>query len=584
MEEKNEHLYAYRHTLAHILAQAVLEHFPDAKPTIGPPVENGFYYDFDFGDKQFSEENLKDIQKTMRKKLSLWESFEHKEVSADEARTFFKGNPYKTELIDDLEKEGETITLYTSGGFTDLCKGGHLEHPSKEIDPKSFELARVAGAYWRGSEDNTMLTRIYGLAFETSEELVEYKKQMEEAKKRDHRKIGKDLELFYIDEMVGKGLVMWLPKGNVIKEQIEDLAKNMERKAGYVRVTTPHIAKEELFLTSGHLPYYKEDMYPGMEMDDGTYYLRAMNCPHHHRIFSHEPKSYRDLPLRIAEYGTVYRNERSGTLAGLLRVRGLSMNDAHIYCRKDQIKDEFKAVLELTKQYFDIFGLTDYWFRLSKWDPQRTEKYFDEPEMWEYSEGVIREVLEEMGVPFTEAEDEAAFYGPKVDVQFRSVVGREESMSTIQLDFIARERFGLTYTDEEGAENGDVFVIHRAPLSTHERFMAFLIEHFAGAFPSWLSPVQVKILPIADTHLEYAQDVYKKLKEAGIRVELDDSNNTLGKKIREAKTEKIPYLFVIGDSEVEKKEVTVEKRTDLHIEGSMTPESFLEQVDNNPLL
>jgi threonyl-tRNA synthetase len=435
-----------------------------------------------------------------------------------------------------------------------------VEHPDKDIKLDAFTLTHTAGAYWHGNEKNAMLTRIYGLAFETKKELNEYLKMQEEAKKRDHRKIGREQELFFIDDMVGKGLVMWLPKGNVIRTEIEKLAIEKENRAGYARVSTPHIAKEELYLTSGHLPYYKDDMYPPMEMDDGTYYLRGMNCPHHHRVYLHSPKSYRDLPLRLAEYGMVYRNERSGTLAGLLRVRGLDMNDAHIYCTKTQIKDEIKSVMELTMEYFETFGLSDYWFRLSKWDPNRTDKYFNEPDSWEYCQDMIREVLEEMKVEFIEADDEAAFYGPKVDVMFKSVTGREETMSTIQLDFIAKERFGLKYTNSEGNESSEVFVIHRAPLSTHERFIAFLIEHYAGAFPLWLSPVQVNVLPIGEGHQKYAAEVYNSLKEHGIRAELDDSNETLGKKIRNWKLEKVPYALVIGDEEVKSQTLKVENR------------------------
>jgi len=554
-----------RHTLAHLLAKAVLASYPHAKPAIGPAIDNGFYYDFDFsGGATPGDHDLKNIQSTMRKMLSSWVEFSHREVSAGQAKEMFKDNRYKLEIICELEEKGEVITVYTVGSgkseFTDLCRGGHVENPGAEISADSFKLTTIAGAYWRGSEKNAMLTRIYGLAFADALELTDYETKLAAAKERDHRKIGQEMELFFIDEMVGKGLAMWLPKGNIIKSEIENFAIESEKKAGYQRVSTPHIAKEELFLTSGHLPYYKEDMYPGMEMDDGTYYLKAMNCPHHHRIFQHGAKSYRDFPIRLAEYGMVYRNERSGTLAGLLRVRGLDMNDAHIYCRKDQIKDEFKAVMQLTMNYFQAFGLTDYWFRLSKWDPNRQEKYFNEPDSWEHSEGVIREVLEEMKVKFVEVDDEAAFYGPKVDVQFKSVIGREESMSTIQLDFIAKERFGLTYTGEDGAKCNDVFVIHRAPLSTHERFMAFLIEHYGGHFPLWLAPEQIRVVPVAEIHNSYAEGIYKELKAIGIRVSFDDSKDSMGKKIRNAKKDRLPYFIVIGDKEIAAKNITLERR------------------------
>ncbi len=399
----------------------------------------------------------------------------------------------------------------------------------------------------------------------------------EELAKNDHRRIGQEQQLFFIDDRVGKGLVMWLPNGTTIRNEIEKLAIEMETAAGYQRVTSPHIAKEELFLTSGHLPYYKDGMYPAMKMDDGTYYLKAMNCPHHHLMYGHRPKSYRDLPVRLAEYGTVYRNELSGTLAGLLRVRALAMNDAHVYCRKDQIKDEIKSIMEMTMAYFQLFDLKDYWFRLSKWSPTHKEKYVDEPENWEYTEKIIREVLEEMKVPFTEADDEAAFYGPKIDVQFKSVIGREESMSTIQLDFTARKRFGLVYTDSDGQENNEVFVIHRAPLSTHERFLAFLIEHYAGAFPLWLSPIQVAVVTISDKQHAWATAVVHALRHAGIRVELHDQNETLGKKIRNAETQKIPYIAVVGDKEVEAQAVAVRQRGKGDA-GTMSVEHFVNQL------
>jgi len=575
MKESSERLAHMRHTLSHLMAAAVLELYPDAKPTLGPAIEHGFYYDFEFS-SPLKDEDLPKIEKVMKKLLPKWEKFEHEEVSKDEALKRYADNSYKQELINEIVEKGENITLYTSGGFTDLCRGGHVEHPSKDIDPDAFKLSHIAGAYWRGNEKNTMLTRIYGLAFATKKELDEYLTMQEEAKKRDHRKIGQEQDLYFIDEVVGKGLVMWLPKGNIIRTEVEKLAIEKEDAYGYKRVTTPHIAKEELYLTSGHLPYYKDGMYPGMEMDDGVYYLRAMNCPHHHRVFLHRPHSYRDLPLRIAEYGTVYRNELSGTLAGLLRVRGLAMNDAHIYCRKDQVKDEFKNVMRLNMEYFDIFGFKEYSFRLSKWDPAHTDKYIDQPENWEYAEGVLREVLTEMKVPFEEVDNEAAFYGPKVDVQFKSVIGREESLSTIQLDFLAKERFGLSYVDETGKENNEVFVIHRAPLSTHERFLAILIEHYAGAFPTWLSPVQVKVLPISEKHLKYAQNVTDALKEAGVRVELDDSNETLGKKVRAWKLDKTPYSIVLGDNEVKDEKLTVEHRDGT--KDTFTVEKFVEKI------
>jgi threonyl-tRNA synthetase len=563
-----------RHSLSHLLAAAVLEHYPGAKLTLGPAIENGFYYDISF-EKNISDTELPKIEETMRKLLPTFKAVTCEMKSPDEARAFFKGNEFKLELIEEIIARGEEISFYTIGNFTDLCQGGHAPDLST-IDPYSFKLDKLAGAYWRGSEKNPMLTRIYGLAFESKEKLDEYLHMREEAEKRDHRKIGQEQKLFFVDDMVGKGLIMWQPNGTIIRDEVEKLAKEKEALQEYIRVATPHLAKEELFLTSGHLPYYKDDMYPAMVMDDGTYYLKAMNCPHHHIMYRHEKHSYRDLPIRFAEYGTVYRNELSGTLAGLLRVRCLAMNDAHIYCRKDQIAEEFEKALRLTMDYFEIFGLTDYWFRLSKWSPEHTDKYIDEPENWEYTESVIREILDRVGVKYIEVEDEAAFYGPKVDIQFKSVIGRTETMSTVQLDFAAKKRFELVYTDNTGKENNDVFVIHRAPLSTHERFVAFLIEHYAGIWPIWLSPLQVAILPVGDMHRDYAQEVLTQLKKEGVRAELwaDDG---LGKRVRKAKVEKVPYQIIIGDKERDAKTVTVEGRNDLKLEQTSLA-SFIERI------
>lgn len=572
-KEQLEHL---RHSCAHLLAAAVQELYPEAKRTIGPAIENGFYYDFDFGSVKVTEGDLGTIEAKMHELVKAWKGFERREVSASEAKEFFAGNEYKNELIEEFSGEGSTLTFYTSGNFTDLCRGGHSDKPSEEI--KHFKLLSLAGAYWRGSEKNKMLTRIYGTCFPTAAELEAHLLMLEEAKKRDHRKIGQDQKLFFVDEMVGKGLILWQPNGTIIRDEIETLARDVEKRGGYKRVVTPHMAKEELYLTSGHLPYYKDGMYPAMVMDDGTYYLKAMNCPHHHILYRHEQRSYRDLPVRFAEYGTCYRNELSGTLAGLLRVRGLAMNDAHIYCRKDQIKNEFKAVMEMMIQYFNIFGLENYWFRLSKWSKDHLEKYLNEPENWEYAEGVLREVLQEMNVKFIEAEDEAAFYGPKVDVQFKSVIGREETMSTVQLDFAAKQRFGLGYVDETGAENNEVFVIHRAPLSTHERFTAFLIEHYAGVWPLWLSPVQVAILPVStQKHLEGAKKMAEEFMAAGIRVEVDSADETVGNKIRKSAQAKVPYVLVVGDKEFSGEPLMVRVRGQ-EAQEKMTKEEFVARV------
>jgi len=422
-----------------------------------------------------------------------------------------------------------------------------------------------------------MLTRIYGTAFPSKKELNDYLKQIEEAEKRNHIKLGKELGIFMISELVGKGLPIWLPKGNIVKEEIEKLAKEKEEKAGYVRVTTPHLGKKELYLKSGHLPYYKESMYPMMKLDDGEYYLKAMNCPHHHLVFKHYLRSYRDLPLRIAEYGTCYRNELSGTLAGLLRVRMLEMNDAHIYCTKEQIREEFTNVIRLVQEYYKIFNLENYWFRLSKWSPKNKEKYINEPSNWEYCEDALRRVLKKLKLKFYEVDDEAAFYGPKVDIQFKAITGREETMSTIQLDFAAKGRFELFYQDKDGKMNNEVFVIHRAPLSTHERFVAFLIEHYAGNFPLWLNPVQVKVVTVNDSNLKYANEFVKLLREECIRVELDDRTESIGKKIRDAEVEKAAIIVTIGNKEVENKTLAVRDKNG-KIKFGVEPEQFLREI------
>lgn len=565
-----------RHSAAHLIAAAVENLYPGVKFGVGPAVENGFYYDIDFP-KNISEEDLQKIEAKAKELIKANLKYERKELPIEEAIKLFadRGQVYKVELLNDLKNKGttklnseelqdvgetvDTVSLYQTGEFVDLCRGPHV-HYTSEIKPSGLKLMRLAGAYWRGKNENPQLTRIYGVYFSSKEDLENYLHLLEEAEKRDHRKIGAEQDLFFFDENVGKGLVMWLPNGTIIRNEVEKLAEEKEKQAGYVRVRTPHLAKEEMYLKSGHLPYYKDSMYPPMVMDDGTYYLKAMNCPHHHTIYNHNLHSYRDLPLRLAEYGECYRNELSGTLAGLLRVRCLAMNDAHIYCRKDQIKEEFKNVLNLIISYFQIFNLENYWFRLSKWSPDHLEKYINQPENWEYSQSVIREVLQEMGVKFVEVEDEAAFYGPKVDVQFKSVVGREETMSTVQLDFLAKERFGLKYTDESGKENNDVFVIHRAPLSTHERFTAFLIEHFGGVWPVWLAPVQVMLAPVGEKHLAGAEEMAQKLLGVGVRVEIDRADETIGNKVRKAAGRKIPYVIVVGDKELAGEDLMIRVR------------------------
>jgi threonyl-tRNA synthetase len=574
-----QRLSAKRHTLAHLLAAAVLELYPNALPTIGPAIDNGFYYDFEFpADKRPAEGDLKDIEKKMRKLLPSWKEMTGKEVSEKEVREAFKANSYKLELIDDILAKKEPVTLYTAGHFTDLCIGGHSDSPAKDIAGDSFKLTRLAGAYWRGDEKNKQLTRIYGLAFETADELRAYEEMVKEAEKRDHRKIGKEMDLFEFDDDVGPGLPLWLPNGGVLVEELEKLAKETEFKMGYVRVKTPHIAKESMYLKSGHLPYYQESMFPPMEYEGGKYYLKAMNCPHHHKIFAARPKSYRDLPLRLAEYGTVYRHEKSGELFGIMRVRTMQMNDAHIYCTEEQFADEFRAVNDMYLQYFKIFGIDKYIMRFSTHDPKRLgDKFVNEPALWKKTEDMVRKVLVDSKIPFVEVPNEAAFYGPKIDVQVWSAIGREFTLATNQVDFAQPLRFELTYTDKDGKFKTPI-CIHRAPLGTHERFIGFLIEHYGGDFPLWLAPVQVKVIPVAESHIEAAKKVHESLRDAMIRSELDDSNNGFGKKVRNAKTAHIPYFIIIGDKDIEADKVTLESRDKGQI-GQLRAEEVLKKFE-----
>ncbi len=558
MSKNTNDLQEMRHSLAHLLAAAVIEIYPTTLLTIGPAVDNGFYYDMDF-ESPISEKDFPTIEKKMRSLLKTWKGFAHKEVSVEEARTFFADNPYKLELIEEIHKKGEKITLYTSGNFTDLCRGGHVED-MQTVPADCFELSRIAGAYWRGKEENKMLTRIYGLAFNSKDELETYKTQQEEAKKRDHRKLGKEMAIFEFDEDVGAGLPLWLPNGGAIIEQLETLAKETEFAYEYERVRTPHLAKENLYLTSGHLPYYEDSMYPPMEYEGGKYYLKAMNCPHHHKIFGAAPKSYKDLPLRLAEYGTCYRHEKSGELFGLMRVRSMQMNDAHIYCTEEQFADEFKKVIDMYLYYFKIFGIEKYQMRLSKHSKEGLgKKYIDNEELWLKTEDMVRKCLVAANVPFVEAENEGAFYGPKIDVQIWSVIGREFTLATNQVDFAVPARFGLKFTDKDGTEKTPL-CIHRAPLSTHERFIGFLIEHYGGNFPLWLAPEQVYVVPVRETNLVKAKEVYSSLRKLGIRARIDLSNDGFGKKVRAAKNMKVPYTIIIGDKDMEAGKVTLESR------------------------
>lgn len=562
-----------RHSLAHLLAAVVVKKYPGAKLGIGPTIENGFYYDFLFK-KNLAPEDLADLEKEMKKLIAANLPFKGKKVTAAEAKKLFKDQPFKLDLIKEFSKEKKQLTVYSTGDvFLDLCRGGHIKNTS-EINPDAFKLTHLAGAYWRGDEKNPQLQRVYGAGFETKEELDKYLWQQEEAKKRDHRLLGEKLKLFTFAQEVGPGLPLWLPNGAVLREEIEKYAKEVERRWGYNRTVTPHIAKEELYKISGHLPYYAESMYPPMKLDDGNYYLKAMNCPHTHMIYKAEPHSYKELPIRYAEYGTVYRYELSGTLAGLLRTRGFTQNDAHIYCREDQVEEEFLKVMKLHEFWYkEVFGIQDFYMRLSLPSKDKT-KYAQAPAGWKKAVVMIKNAMKKSGLPFEEVEGEAAFYGPKVDFQIKSVIGREETASTNQLDFLAAERFKLSYKDSDGKDK-PVYVIHRAPLGSHERFIAFLIEHYAGAFPTWLAPVQVALLPIAERHSKYAKQVLNELHLDGFRVKLFDEGDTLNKRIREAETQKIPYILIVGDKEKDSNAVAVRKRSDGDL-GAMPREKFLE--------
>ena len=553
--ESEDGLYILRHSCAHLLAQAVTELYPDAKPTIGPPIEHGFYYDFQM--EPIGEEDLRAIEKRMKQLVKDNLSIEREELDNDSLREAFDDNPFKIEIMDDKLGHDVGSSAYRQGGFVDLCRGPHVSSTSQL---RWFKLTSTSQAYWRADRERESLVRIYGMCYASKEGLKERERQLEEAAKRDHKKIGRDMGLYMINEMIGKGLPVWLPNGEVLKSEIERFAIETEEAYGYVRVTTPVLGKKELFETSGHLPHYEDTMYPPMEMDDGAYYLKAMNCPMHHLVFTNSKRSYRELPMRIAEYGTVYRNELSGTLAGLLRVRMLSMNDAHIYCTLDQVAGEVESNIRMAQDYYSAFGFDDYSFRLSLWDSRNNDKYIDQPENWEATETHLRRILDGLGVDYVEAMDEAAFYGPKIDIQFRTALGREESISTIQLDFAAKERFDLSFMDETGNENGEVFVIHRAPLSTHERFVAFLLEQWAGNLPTWLSPVQVQVITISEKHTEYAAEVREALEIAGVRVKVDDSDNTIGKKIRTHRKMRPAYMVILGDDEVKDGSVSIRSR------------------------
>ena len=576
MASKTDGLYKIRHSAAHVMAQAVLELYPEAKYAIGPPIENGFYYDFDLGVDQdgsprtFRPDDLKTIEKRMRQIIGGKHQFVYREVSDTEARQLFAGQPYKLELIDglaqgDIDENGNetaekpVISTYKHDTFEDLCRGPHVEHTG-QIVADAFQLLSVAGAYWRGDEKNPMLQRIYGTAWRNRKELRKHLDQLEEAKKRDHRKLGRELEIFIFEEEVGPGLPLWLPRGAIIIEELERLAKETEEAAGYDRVRTPHLTKEDLFLRSGHLVFYKDSMYPPMEMEGVTYYVKPMNCPMHHKIFGSKLRSYRELPVRLAEYGTCYRYEQSGELFGLMRVRSMQMNDAHIYCTEEQFAEEFMRVIDLYKYYFDLFDIERFVMRLSTHHPRKLgDKYVDNRSLWLQTEEMVRQAMTEGNVPFEEEPDEAAFYGPKIDVQIWSAIGREFTLATNQVDFAQPERLDLSYINAAGEEEIPL-CIHRAPLSTHERMIGFLIEHYGGNFPVWLSPEQVRVIPVTSAHNEYAVQIEKQLADAGARVSADLSSDRMNNKIRQAQGMKVPYMLIVGDREVEEETVSLRRR------------------------
>jgi threonyl-tRNA synthetase len=566
--ESIDELYRIRHSLAHVLAQAVLEMRPGSTLGFGPPIKDGLYYDFILS-APITEEDFPELESRMRKILKKGQRFDREELPREAAfaRLEEMGEPYKREYAEELfaKHDLEVLTFYRNGPFLDMCEGPHVQ-TTKEIPRDAFKVRSVAGAYWRGDSRNVMMTRIYLWAFRSKEELDEYVRRYHEALERDHKKLGRELGLYHIDNEIGKGLPLWLPNGTVLRDELEKLARELEFKAGYQRVATPHLAKRELYFRSGHLPYYADHMYPVMEVrehapaDDPAasgeeikeaYVLRPMNCPHHHKVFDAQPRSYRDLPLRLAEYGQVYRWEDSGAVGGLVRVRGMCMNDAHIYCTLEQVKDEFKSVIAMYQEVYRIFGFDDFFVRLSRWDPEDPkgkDKYVNEPQAWAHSERVLEEVLKETQMPYVEGVGEAAFYGPKLDFQFATVTGRDETLSTVQLDFAQPARLGLRYIGRDGQEHVP-YCIHRAPLSTHERMVAFLIEHFGGAFPTWLAPVQVQVLTVSEQFDAYGRALVDRLRANFVRAELAPSNETVSKKIREGTTRKIPNLLVVGERE-----------------------------------
>ena len=574
-EKHEDALGILRHSTAHLMAQAIKRLFPEVKFGVGPAIETGFYYDTDT-EETISEDDLEAIEKEMKKITSESLPIVRDELSREEALELFKNDPYKVELIQDLPDD-EVISIYKQGDFVDLCRGIHLPLTS---DIKVFKLLSLAGAYWRGNSDNKMMQRVYGTAFFNQADLDEFLRLREEAKERDHRKLGKELDLFMVDPEIGSGLPFWLPKGATIRRVIERYIVDKEVSLGYEHVYTPIMADAKLYQQSGHWDHYQDDMFPPMDMGDGELLvLRPMNCPHHMKIFGKETRSYRDLPLRIAELGQMHRYEKSGALSGLQRVREMTLNDAHVFVRPDQIKEEFRRVINLILEVYKDFNITDYRFRLSLRDPENKEKYFDDDEMWKKAESMLRETLDEMEIDYYEAIGEAAFYGPKLDVQVKTAIGLEETLSTVQLDFLLPEKFDLTYVGEDGQDIHRPVVIHRGVVSTMERFIAYLIEEYKGAFPTWLAPVQARIIPVSlEAHMEYAEQVKNQLQQAGMRVEIDTRNEKMGYKIRDAQTMKIPYQIIVGDNEIDSETINV-RAYGADDSSAQSVDSFIDEVE-----
>ena len=571
MDKKIENI---RHSCAHLLAAAVKELYPKALPTIGPVIENGFYYDFDFGKEKVSDSNLAKIEKRMKEILPKWDSFEKIEIKEDEAKKIYKDNPYKLELIKDLLDKKEKITFYESGKFLDLCRGGHSTNPKKAL--KHFKLLSIAGAYWRGNEKNKMLTRIYGTCFETKEELEKYLKQIEEAKKRDHRILGPRLNLFVINEDIGKGLPLLTPKGTIIRNEIIKYERKLERENGFEEVWTPHIAKNDLYKKTGHWQHYRDVMYAPFGIDNETYVLKPMNCPHHYMIYASQQRSYRDLPIRLSEPGTCYRYEKSGELGGLTRVRALTVDDSHILMRDDQIDQEFDRCILMIKKMFKAFNLNDYYVRLSLSDPNDVAKYIADPKVWKKAGEKLEEIIKRNKLDYIAIKGEASFYGPKIDFMVKDAIGREWQMSTLQLDLFMAKKLNLTYISEDGSKAHPA-ILHRGLTGSLERTIGILIEHFAGAFPTWLSPVQVSILPVSDKVEKYTEKLREKLFEEGIRVELNFNGEPLGAKIRKAQEEKIPYMLIVGEKEEKNKKVSIRKRSGEDL-GQIDLDKFIQDI------